>query len=206
MASPKSDSSNLVVHSQKESTEEPQEEINIAHSSFLQRHQLVGGEESVKVSSRESWPSLTEGSTGMIGKKTKDYVSPTFVANDPQKQPGRKEDNLRFPWAAKMNPALRNLYRATEPEYLEDGTPKVIVPTHVLLQGLENQSEYILGQFYRCAPPPGGMIYAVFNKLWGRSCRITIKKLGDSSYLFHIPDEASRKWVLQRGLWHIDDC
>ncbi|CAL9216506.1 unnamed protein product, partial [Arabidopsis halleri] len=39
-----------------------------------------------------------------------------------------EEDNLRFPWAAKMDPAARNLYRATSPEYLEDGTPKVTIP------------------------------------------------------------------------------
>lgn len=118
----------------------------------------------------------------------------------------RKEDAIRFPWAAKMNPASRNLYRATEPEYLEDGTPKLTIPRHVLLQGLENQKEYIFGQFYRCLPPPGGLIYAVFNKLWGRKCRITIMKLRESNYLFHIPDESTRIWVLQRGLWHVDDC
>ncbi|KAL9840445.1 putative transcription factor interactor and regulator CCHC(Zn) family [Arabidopsis thaliana] len=35
-----------------------------------------------------------------------------------------KEDNVRFPWAAKMDPAARNLYRATSPEFMEDGTPK----------------------------------------------------------------------------------
>ncbi|KAL9299130.1 hypothetical protein AtEden1_Chr2g0228841 [Arabidopsis thaliana] len=35
-----------------------------------------------------------------------------------------KEDNFRFPWAAKMDPAARNLYRATSPEFMEDETPK----------------------------------------------------------------------------------
>ncbi|XP_024005999.1 uncharacterized protein LOC18007891 [Eutrema salsugineum] len=75
-----------------------------------------------------------------------------------------------------MNSTTRNLYRATEPEYLEDGTRKVTIPQHVLLQGLENQKE------------------------------ITITKLGESNYLFHMPDESTRSWVLQRGLWHVDDC
>ncbi|XP_056863522.1 uncharacterized protein LOC108853777 isoform X2 [Raphanus sativus] len=105
-----------------------------------------------------------------------------------------------------MNHSSRNLYGATEPEYLEDGTPKVTIPKHVLLQGLENQKEYVLGQFNRCTPPPGGLIFALFNKLWRRKCRITIKKLGESNYLFHIPDASTRTWVLQRGLWHVDNC
>ncbi|KAG7558851.1 hypothetical protein ISN45_Aa05g004760 [Arabidopsis thaliana x Arabidopsis arenosa] len=76
------------------------------------------------------------------------------------------EDDMRFPWAAKMDPAARNLYRATSPEYMEDGTPKVTIPSHVLLQGLENQKEYVLGQFYRCRPPSGGLIHAVINRIW----------------------------------------
>ncbi|XP_023643263.1 uncharacterized protein LOC111831917 [Capsella rubella] len=117
-----------------------------------------------------------------------------------------KEDNLRFPWAAKMDPAARNLYRATSPEYMEDGTPKVTIPSHVLLQGLENQKEYVLGQFYRCSPPPSGLIHAVINRIWGKKCRIFMRKLDNSKFLFHIPDASTRAWVLQRGLWHVDDC
>ncbi|CAL9247089.1 unnamed protein product [Arabidopsis halleri] len=117
-----------------------------------------------------------------------------------------KEDDMRFPWAAKMDPAARNMYRATSPEYMEDGTPKVTIPSHVLLQGLENQKEYVLGQFYRCNPPAGGLIHAVINRIWGRKCRIFMRKLDDSKFLFHIPDASTRAWVLQRGLWHVDDC
>ncbi|CAF1725999.1 unnamed protein product [Brassica oleracea] len=155
---------------------------------------------------RDHWPSLPSQNSGRMGRKVPATMSNKFVTHGLPKPLDRKEDDLRFPWAAKMNPASRNLYRATKPEYLEDGMPKVTIPSHVLLQGLQNQKEYILGQFYRCSPPPGGLIYAVFNKLWGRNCRITIRKLGESNYLFHIPDEASRTWVLQRGMWHIDDC
>ncbi|XP_010514364.1 PREDICTED: uncharacterized protein LOC104790333 isoform X2 [Camelina sativa] len=117
-----------------------------------------------------------------------------------------QEDNLRFPWAAKMDPAARNLYRATSPEYMEDGTPKVTIPSHVLLQGIENQKEYVLGQFYRCSPPPNGLIHAVLNRIWGRKCKIFMRKLDGSRFLFHIPDASTRAWVFQRGIWHVDDC
>lgn len=116
------------------------------------------------------------------------------------------EEKERFPWAAKMDPAARNLYRAVSPEYLEDGTPKVTIPSHVMLQGLENQKEYVLGQFYRCSPPPAGLVHAVVNKIWGRKGRIFARKLDDSRLLFHIPDASTRAWILQRGLWHVDDC
>lgn len=38
----------------------------------------------------------------------------------------------------RMNSSARNFYRASEPDYLDDGTPKVIIPQHVLLRGLKN--------------------------------------------------------------------
>ncbi|KAJ4899304.1 hypothetical protein Rs2_13257 [Raphanus sativus] len=115
-------------------------------------------------------------------------------------------DKTRFPWAARMNQQTRNLHRVTVPEYMEDGTPKVIIPDHVLLQGLQNHKEYVIGQFHRCLVPSGGLVYAVLNRLWGRKCEISVRKLGEFSYIFHIPDEATRKWILQRSLWHVDDC
>ncbi|CAN6850910.1 unnamed protein product, partial [Brassica oleracea] len=30
-----------------------------------------------------------------------------------------------YPWAAKMNPSVRNLHQVTNPSFMEDGTPKV---------------------------------------------------------------------------------
>lgn len=111
---------------------------------------------------------------------------------------------MRFPWAARMNPSSKNLYRATTPTYLEDGTPKVTIPSHILLQSPGKKN--VVGQFCRCSTPSGGLVHVVVNKIWGRNCRIFSRKLGYSSYLFHIPDESTHSWVLQRGLWHVDDC
>lgn len=105
-----------------------------------------------------------------------------------------------------MNPQTRNLHRVTVPEYMEDGTPKVTIPDHVLLHGLQNHREYVIGQFYRCLVPSGGLVYAVLNRIWGRKCEIFVRKISEFSYIFHIPDEATRKFVLQRSLWHVDDC
>ncbi|CAN7009786.1 unnamed protein product [Brassica rapa subsp. trilocularis] len=105
-----------------------------------------------------------------------------------------------------MNPQTRNLHRVTVPEYMEDGTPKVTIPDHVLLHGLQNHREYVIGQFYRCLVPSGGLVYAVLNRIWGGKCEIFVRKISEFSYIFHIPDESTRKFVLQRSLWHVDDC
>lgn len=52
----------------------------------------------------------------------------------------------------------------------------------------------------------GGQVHAVMSRIWGKRCRIFTRKIGESSFLFHIPDEFTRRWIIQRGLWHVDDC
>ncbi|KAJ4906530.1 CCHC-type domain-containing protein [Raphanus sativus] len=157
------------------------------------------------------WPALSTKDSGRkkdqaVGVRSK-VLKQSSRVDDPLTQRIKlPTDKIWFPWAARMNPQTRNLHRVTVPEYMEDGTPKVTIPDHVLLHGLQNHKEYVIGQFYRCLVPPGGLVYAVLNRLWGRKCEIFVKKLGEFSYIFHIPDEATRRFVLQRSLWHVDDC
>lgn len=92
-----------------------------------------------------------------------------------------------------MNQSTRNLFRATEPTYRLDGTPRITIPSKVLRLGPENKEEYVVGQFHRCSRPPGGLIHAVLNRLWGRECRITCRKLENLSFLFHVPHENTCK-------------
>lgn len=77
---------------------------------------------------------------------------------------------------------------------------KVAIPSQVLRIGPENKKEYIIGQFHRCSFPPGNLIHAVVNRLWERSCRIECRKLSETSYMFHIPHESIRQWVIQRSV------
>ncbi|KAF2581639.1 hypothetical protein F2Q68_00002712 [Brassica cretica] len=76
----------------------------------------------------------------------------------------------------------------------------------VLRLGPENKDEYIIGKFHKCSLPLGGLVHVVVNKIWGISCKISCKKFGDSSFMFHIPHQPTRQWVIQRGVSHIDDC
>ncbi|KAG2297223.1 hypothetical protein Bca52824_043892 [Brassica carinata] len=152
-----------------------------------------------------NWPPLSAKSVGkkVFGNEIAGNSSSNAIPPPTKAIP---TDKKRFPWTARLNPKSRNLHRVTIPEYMEDSTPKVTIPNHVLLNGLQNQKEYVVGQFTRCLVPSGGLVHAVLNKIWGRKCSIFVKKISDSSYIFHIPDENTRKWVLERGLWHVDDC
>ena len=102
------------------------------------------------------------------------------------------------------NPATKNLYRAGP--FRLDGTSEIIIPIKVLQLGPENVGEYVIGQFHRCYVPSGGLTHAVVNCLWTRSCKIVSRKLGESSYLFHVPHKETRSWIIQQNVWHVDDC
>ncbi|KAF8048183.1 hypothetical protein N665_2625s0004 [Sinapis alba] len=152
------------------------------------------------------WPSLND---EILNKQLKSKHPTRSLQLPVEKLPPpelKADGSLRFPWAARLGPHSRNLFRATSPSYRIDGTPEVSIPSKVLKLGPENKDEYVIGKFHKCSLPPGGLIHAVVNKIWGRSCKISCKKLSDSSYMFHIPHQPTRQWIIQRGVWHVDDC
>ena len=150
------------------------------------------------ISDDSIWPCLSK----QVGKKQAAPYGTSVSVRQDDSSLIIKAASQEYPWAAKMK-SVCNLNKVTVHVYLEDGTPKVTVPSHVLLQGIENQKEFVVGQIYYA--PPGGLVHVVVTRIWGKKCRIFTKKLGESSYLFHIPDEATQKFVIQRGVWHVDD-
>lgn len=71
----------------------------------------------------------------------------------------------RFPWAATINPATKNLYHASTPTFRLDGTLEIITPSKVLQLGPENIRECVTGQFYRRSGPSAGIMHVVVNRL-----------------------------------------
>ncbi|KFK40143.1 hypothetical protein AALP_AA3G336200 [Arabis alpina] len=66
-----------------------------------------------------------------------------------------KAHSKDYPWATKMNPSQRNLHRVTIPEHMEDGTPMVRIPSHVLLGGTSSASKIL--------PSPSGTTNSRIN-------------------------------------------
>ncbi|KAF3607059.1 hypothetical protein DY000_02044408 [Brassica cretica] len=133
------------------------------------------------------WPSLND---EILNKKPKSSHQTRTLQLPIEKLPPselKADGKVRFPWAARLSPQSRNLYRAANLTYRLDGTPQISIPSKVLKLGPENKDEYIIGKFHRCTLPPGGLVHAVANRIWGRSCKISCKKIGESTYMFHIP-------------------
>ncbi|KAH0896932.1 hypothetical protein HID58_046500, partial [Brassica napus] len=85
------------------------------------------------------WPTLPDGLGSNQKKKDHPSLTREFPRMPVQKIPvlELKEDGtLRFPWAAIMDPATRNLYRAAKPNF--DGTPQPTVASNILVLPAEN--------------------------------------------------------------------
>lgn len=140
----------------------------------------------------------------MILIKKPNRKHPTRTLQPPiEKLPPPKlkaDGSLRISWAARLSPESLNLYRASTPTYTLDGTPGVSIPSKVLKLGPENKDEYIVDRFHRCSLPLDGIVHAVINRIWGMSCKIKWKKLSDSSFMFHIPQQPTCQLVIQRGV------
>ncbi|KAH0905536.1 hypothetical protein HID58_037363 [Brassica napus] len=92
------------------------------------------------------WPSLND---EILNKKPKSSHQTRTLQLPVEKLPSpelKADGKVRFPWAARLSPQSRNLYRAATPTYRLDGTPQISIPSKVLKLGPENKDEYIIGK------------------------------------------------------------
>jgi len=114
-------------------------------------------------------------------------------------------DDTQLIWAARFSANLRNLKKASQPTFTEDGTPKVRAPASVILKATDTWKDHIVAHFHG-NPPPAGKIFVDLNPIWGKDGRINIRCLPSGTVLIYIPSEATRNWVLEVGCWQAGNC
>ncbi|CAN7028093.1 unnamed protein product [Brassica oleracea var. botrytis] len=76
----------------------------------------------------------------------------------------------------------------------------VKIPNQVIEKNRKSWDCFILGQFYS-DPPPQGLVHSVANGIWSRHHRdITVTKMEGFSFLFRIPNAATRNRVIHQRL------
>ncbi|XP_010551658.1 PREDICTED: uncharacterized protein LOC104822216 [Tarenaya hassleriana] len=123
------------------------------------------------------------------------------------------EDFPPLPGTAHLNPAavgskianlLRNLSRVTTPVISADGKLRVRVPSSVLLEASQTWKGHLVGHFLGVAPS-GSKIFQSLNPIWGWKSRIHVRRVNDSTCLFHVADLSTREWILEVGIWRVGD-
>lgn len=95
------------------------------------------------------WPSLND---EILNKQPKSKHPTRSLQLPIEKLPPpelKADGTLRFPWAARLSPQSRILFRAATPTYRLDGTPELSIPSKVLKLGPENKDEYVIGKFHK---------------------------------------------------------
>ncbi|GLU11394.1 hypothetical protein SLE2022_281450 [Rubroshorea leprosula] len=81
---------------------------------------------------------------------------------------------------------------------------RLVVPDDVHAVGLESWNNCLVGTFLGGSSPNYGDIVHTVNKLWGRKGKIIVTGVGNNTFLFQIPDLATREWVLHSKIpWHV---
>lgn len=128
-----------------------------------------------------AWTALRKQTTTLVLTKSSCPLAP--VVESSLETP--HEDALRFPWTAKMDPFSRNLIRATSPEYMEGGTPKVTISLAMYRVLRTTRS--------RCSPSPSGLVHAV-----AIPDILTLKNIPNQCYYIHGISHLHLVWAL---LW-----
>ncbi|GKV49095.1 hypothetical protein SLEP1_g55863 [Rubroshorea leprosula] len=90
------------------------------------------------------------------------------------------------------------------PPEMVDGKPVVKPPSSVYQEGIKSRENCLIGSFLGSSSPNYGDIVYTVNHLWGKKGKILVTGMGNGTFLFQIPDSATRDWVLNSKIpWHV---
>lgn len=122
-------------------------------------------------------------------------------SNLPQTNPGSNSATDTWRDVAKGS---RLLLKKGTSFTLPSGEACVKIPNSVIEKNQKAWECFVLGQFYH-DPPSQGTVHKIVNGIWSRYYNdISVSKMEGNSFLFRIPNHATRNRVLTQRLWQIE--
>ncbi|CAF1732745.1 BnaC09g52020D [Brassica napus] len=107
-------------------------------------------------------------------------------------------------WTSLVKGTSKLLQKKGEAFTLPSGEACVKIPNQVIEKNHKSWDCFILGQFYSDLPPQG-LVHSAANGIWSRHHRdITVTKMEGFSFLFRIPNAATRNRAIHQSLWQIE--
>uniref|UniRef100_A0A0D3CJ42 CCHC-type domain-containing protein n=1 Tax=Brassica oleracea var. oleracea TaxID=109376 RepID=A0A0D3CJ42_BRAOL len=99
---------------------------------------------------------------------------------------------------------VKQLSKKGEAFTLPSGEACIKIPNSVIEKNRKSWEPFVLGQFYS-DPPSQGTLHNIVNGIWSKQYRdIAVSKMEGFSYLFRIPNVATRNRVIKQKLWQIE--
>lgn len=132
----------------------------------------------------------------------------TGVAEPAQAEDHLESDNAaKAPsdtWCAHAKGIGKRLSKKGEAYTLPSGEACVRIPNSVIEKNRKSWEPFVIGQFYS-DPPSQGTLHNIVNGIWSKHYRdIVVSKMESFSFLFRIPNAATRNRVINQKLWQIE--
>ncbi|XP_033129481.1 uncharacterized protein LOC117126159 [Brassica rapa] len=99
---------------------------------------------------------------------------------------------------------VKQLSKKGEAFTLPSGEACIKIPNSVIEKNRKSWEPFVLGQFYS-DPPSQGTLHNIVNGIWSKHYRdIAVSKMEGFSFLFRIPNAATRSRVIKQKLWQIE--
>lgn len=113
------------------------------------------------------------------------------------------KETVKDSWCDKAK-GVKHLSKKGEAFTLPSGEACVKIPNSVIEKNRKSWEPFVLGQFYS-DPPSQGTLHNIVNGIWSKQYRdIAVSKMEGFSFLFRIPNAATRNRVIKQKLWQIE--
>lgn len=120
--------------------------------------------------------------------------------SDITSKPAHPQDD----WCTHAKGLGKRLSKKGEAFTLPSGEACIKIPNSVIEKHRKSWEPFILGQFYS-DPPSQGTLHNIVNGIWSKQYRdIAVSKMEGFSFLFRIPNAATRHRVITQRLWQIE--
>lgn len=107
-------------------------------------------------------------------------------------------------WCTHAKGLGKRLSKKGEAFTLPSGEACINIPNSVIEKHRKSWEPFVMGQFYS-DPPSQGTLHNIVNGIWSKNYRdIAVSKMEGFAFLFRIPNSATRKRVINQGLWQIE--
>ena len=107
-------------------------------------------------------------------------------------------------WCAHAKGMGKRLSKKGEAYTLPSGEACIRIPNSVIEKNRKSWEPFVIGQFYS-DPPSQGTLHNIVNGIWSKHHRdIVVSKMEGFSFLFRIPNAATRNRVINQKLWQIE--
>lgn len=188
--------------------EQPSERLLVQETAVAKANEeVVGAKETIDSTTSDIVVrETTDSVVGVIAvvESTPPATATVSISNLPPVLPIDPSGRTADTWCNKAKGVGKKLSKKGEAFTLPSGETCIQIPNAVIEKHRKSWEPFVIGQFYS-DPPSQGTLHNIVNGIWSKQYRdIAVSKMEGFSFLFRIPNAATRNRVLKQQFWQIE--